>query len=40
MSLTIGADGLPVIVYRDFTDTALKVVHCSNPFYTPFVSPR
>jgi hypothetical protein len=29
-SITIGADGLPVISYRDTTATALKVAHCGN----------
>ena len=27
-SVTIGADGLPVVSYRDFTHQALKVLHC------------
>ena len=29
-SITIGADGLPVISYRDYPAAALKVAHCSN----------
>jgi len=29
-SITIGTDGLPVISYYDFTNTALKVAHCTN----------
>ena len=29
-SITIGADGLGLISYRDFTDRDLKVAHCSN----------
>jgi hypothetical protein len=29
-SVAIGADGLPIISYKDFTAFALKVAHCSN----------
>ena len=29
-SITIGADGLPIISYRDNTNAALKVLHCGN----------
>jgi hypothetical protein len=29
-SIAIGADGLPVIAYRDLTASALKVAHCGN----------
>ena len=29
-SVTVGADGLPFISYRDTTNTDLKVAHCSN----------
>ena len=29
-SVTVGADGLPVISYRDVTNGNLKVAHCSN----------
>ena len=30
-SLAIGADGLPVISYRDITNNALKVARCNDP---------
>jgi hypothetical protein len=30
-SITVGADGLGLISYRDQTNGALKVAHCSNP---------
>ena len=29
-SITIGVDGNPVISYTDFTNTVLKLVHCTN----------
>jgi len=29
-SITIGADGLPIISYRDGTNQSLKVFHCAN----------
>ena len=34
-SITIGADGLPVMSYRDTTNSALKVAKCSNPLCLP-----
>jgi hypothetical protein len=35
-SITIGADGLPIISYTDATYVDLKVAHCSNPFCVPY----
>jgi len=35
-TLTIGADGMPVFGMLDSTLFALRVVHCSNVFCTPF----
>lgn len=34
-SLAIGADGLPVIAYRDGTAEAVNVVHCGDQTCTP-----
>ena len=39
-SVTIGADGLPVISYQDLTNGDLKVAHCSNRFCVPYHRPR
>jgi predicted regulator of Ras-like GTPase activity (Roadblock/LC7/MglB family) len=39
-SITIGADGLPVIAYFDDTADALKVAHCANAFCTPYFRRR
>ncbi len=39
-SITIGADGLPLIVYHDVTSRNLKAAHCSNPRCTPNVRAR
>lgn len=33
-AIAIGADGLPVVVYNDATNTELKVLHCGNPSCT------
>jgi hypothetical protein len=35
-SITIGADGLPLISYYDVTNGDLKVAHCSNPLCIPW----
>jgi hypothetical protein len=42
-SISIGADGLPLISYTDLTTPALKVAHCgdvacSRPLGTPFIT--
>jgi hypothetical protein len=39
-SVTVGADGLPVISYFDDTNDDLKVAHCSNRFCVPYHRPR
>lgn len=39
-SLTIGADGLPLVTYRDVTGTAVKVVHCPNVFCVGYLRRR
>jgi uncharacterized Fe-S center protein len=38
-SITIGADGLPVISYFDVTNGDLRVAHCTNPACTTFGTP-
>jgi len=38
-SITIGIDGLPVISYQDFTNTDLKVAHCTNTSCSTFDTP-
>jgi hypothetical protein len=39
-SITLGADGLPVISYFDSTNADLKVAHCSNAFCVPYIRRR
>jgi hypothetical protein len=39
-SVTIGADGLPLISYYDATNEALKVFHCANAFCTDYFRRR
>jgi hypothetical protein len=39
-SLTIGADGLPLVTYRDVTGTAVKVAHCPNVFCVGYLRRR
>ena len=39
-SVTVGADGLPLISYQDAIDDDLKVAHCSNRFCVPYHRPR
>ncbi len=39
-SITIGADGLPVIAYAGGGNYDLKVAHCANAFCTPFFRRR
>ena len=39
-SVTVGADGLPVISYYDDTNDDLKVAHCSNRLCVPYHRPR
>lgn len=39
-SVTLGADGLPLIAYYDTTNTGLKVTHCANVFCSPYFRRR
>jgi hypothetical protein len=40
-SVTIGADGLPLITYfDDYPNYDLKVAHCDNPLCTPYFRRR
>jgi hypothetical protein len=39
-AVTIGADGLPLIAYYDFSNQDLKAAHCSNVFCTPYFRRR
>jgi hypothetical protein len=39
-SITIGADGLPLVAYRDSTNGDLKVAHCTNTFCVPYLRRR
>jgi hypothetical protein len=39
-SVTVGADGLPIIGYYDYTNFDLKVAHCSNRLCVPYHRPR
>ena len=39
-SITLGADGLPVISYRDVTNGVLKVAKCTSATCVPFVRRR
>lgn len=39
-SLTIGADGLPVVAYYDSTNGDLKVVHCGSVYCVPYLRRR
>ena len=39
-SVTIGADGLALIIYFDVGNNDLKVAHCANPFCTPYFRRR
>ena len=39
-SVTIGADGLPIISYLDWTNGDLKVARCSNAFCAPYFRRR
>ena len=39
-SVTIGADGLPLISYYDVTNGDLKVFHCANAFCAPYLRRR
>jgi len=38
-SIVIGSDNFPVISYRDLTNTALKLVHCTNTSCSSFNTP-
>jgi predicted regulator of Ras-like GTPase activity (Roadblock/LC7/MglB family) len=39
-SVTVGADGLPIISYYDATNTSLKVAHCGDPDCSASVNPN
>jgi predicted regulator of Ras-like GTPase activity (Roadblock/LC7/MglB family) len=39
-SLAIGADGLPLVTYRDVTGTSVKVAHCPNVFCVGYLRRR
>jgi Collagen triple helix repeat (20 copies) len=39
-SLAIGADGLPLVTYRDVGGTAVKVAHCPNVFCVGYLRRR
>ena len=39
-AIAIGTDGLPIITYRDTSNTALKVVHCTNTACTTHATPQ
>ena len=39
-SVTIGADGLPLISYFGSDEDDLKVAHCTNPFCVPYFRRR
>ena len=39
-SITLGADGLPVISYYDSTNGDLKVAKCASAFCTPYFRRR
>ena len=39
-SLAIGADGLPLVTYRDVGGTAVKVAHCPNVFCVEYLRRR
>jgi len=39
-TVTVGAEGLPVISYLDWNNGDLKVAHCSNRFCIPYHRPR
>ncbi len=39
-SITIGADGLPIIAHYDATAQDLRVVKCANPYCVPYLSRR
>ena len=36
--MTLGADGLPLVAYYDFTNRRLKTVHCNNIECTDFTA--
>ena len=40
IAMTIGVDGVPLIVYRDVPGAALKVYHCANPTNVPYLHQR
>ena len=39
-SVTVGADGLALISYQDYTNGYLKVAHCANVYCMPYVHRR
>ena len=39
-SLAIGADGLPLVTYRDVTNNGVRVAHCPNVFCVGYLRRR
>ena len=39
-SITIGADGLPFISYRDISGNSVAAMHCPNAFCVPYFRRR
>jgi hypothetical protein len=39
-SITIGADGLPFVSYRDVGGSQVKGLHCPNVFCVPYLRRR
>jgi hypothetical protein len=39
-AITVGADGLPLVIYQDVTSSNLKGLHCSNTACVPHARKR